>query len=258
MRLTRILMAALGACAIAGTLLVGCSNASNPSSSPSGAERSFSDEELANHEGSSYFPTEFTFDDLLEDERMAEGHAVEGGFSAGAYRVGAHEALAPGIYRAAGSQEDTGSLVVYEPAEEEGLYQLKYPLSYLGFALAELEEGDAIFFDPPNEADLLSPAPEGAEALEAPYASGLYRVGIDIPAGTYTITQEEASAAVLARTAYVSPEVLVYANLTFTDDYELAREALQPLEDGPQTVEVTVEDGQFLELYGCTATPKEA
>lgn len=219
-----------------------------------GAEQSFSTDELADHDGSSYFPDAFTFEELLGDHDCQPGQATEGGFSAGGYIVGAEGAPTPGLYHLAGTQTEDGDMSVYVPADE-GTFKVGYSLSYFGFALIQLEAGDAIFFMPPTEEGLMSAQSAEPLPVSEPLMSGLYRVGTDIPAGSYAITQEEQSAQAIAAKGFARPQALIYANLTFEDESTLREEDLPPYEEGPVQITITVEDGQYLELYGCTATP---
>lgn len=223
-----------------------------------GAERSFTDEELANHAGSGYFPTTFTFEELLEDHRCESGHAVDGGFTAGGYIVGAEGAPAAGTYWLAGQNDETGDLATYRPAEEKGRYQPSIGVGYLGFTLFQLHEGDAVFFSPASDQDLMRPLDPAPLDVSAPYESGLYRVGVDIPAGTYTITQSSLSEKAIADLGNAQPQAIVYSSLDFTIDNMVSEENLPRLEEGPANVTVTVEDGQFLELFGTVADPGEA
>lgn len=223
-----------------------------------GAERSYDDAELDAHDGSSYFPDEFTYDELMEDHSCQPGQAVGGAFTAGAYLVGAQGSPTPGTYHLDGTDDAAGDLIVYAPSGEEGLYRSKFAINYLGFTLVDLDEGDVVFFKPAQGSDLMGPEPSTPLDVSEPYESGLYRVGVDIPAGTYGVTQSQASADAIAAKAYARPQVIVYATLDFGTDNEVSEEELPRLEDGPASVEVTVEDGQFLELYGTTAIRREA
>lgn len=223
-----------------------------------GAERSYSDEELQTHDGSSIFPDTFTFEELMEDYRCQPGQTHDGAFGPGAYIVGAEGAPGPGTYYVSGSHEKTGDLHAYYPTGEENTYHVKFSLGYLGFMFLNLSEGDAIFFKPPSEENTLQAAPEGSLEVSWPLTSGLYRVGIDIPQGTYTVTQSAEEAPVIAAKAYQYPQVNIYSSLDFGTDNIALEQGLPPLEEEVTETDVTVEDGQFLELYGCIASQKEA
>ncbi len=262
--LTVPLASILIAAALVG--LFGCSSTEKENALPDaningGAERSFSEEELANHDGSSYFPDSFTFDELLEDYDLPVGHKTDAGYPAGAYIVQTEgeDALVPGSYYIPGSQEVMGKYPVFAPdPEEEGKYTLKYPLGYFGFSIAQFEEGDVVLFQPPSEGDVMTAFSGDLPPFATPYLSGIYRVGIDIPAGTYTITQEEQAAAGLIEAYDVKPAAIVWADLTYSDGSRINGVELARLAEGAETATLAVEDGQYLELFGCTATPMEA
>lgn len=255
----KLLNAAAAALLSLSLLLCACAGPTPGTGSLNGgAERSYTDEELAHHDGSGYFPTTFTFEELLEDHRCEAGSAVDGAFTAGGYIVGAEDAPAAGVYYLAGQDDETGDLATYAPAEEEGYYRPSIAVGYLGFTLIQLHEGDAVFFSPANDQDLMHPLGPEPFDVNAPYENGLYRVGVDIPAGTYAVTQSSLSETAIADLGNAKPQVIVYSSLDFTTDNTVSEEDLPRLEEGPVNVMVTVEDGQFLELFGTVAAPEEA
>lgn len=228
-----------------------------------GAERSFTDEELASHDGSSFFPTTFTFEELLEKYEISSGTPTEGGFSAGGYLVqdAPDGSLTPGLYYLNGSQEAMSTFLVYQPAaDDEGRYTLKYPIGYFGFSVARFETGDVVLFKPASEDLLMASLPDPSDLgpFAAPYLSGIYQAGIDIPAGTYIITQEPQSAEGLIEAHDSVPGAYIWTDLSYGPTSKLSATELPPLAEGGVTEEVTVEEGQYLELFGCTATPVEA
>ena len=95
----------------------------------------------------------------------------------------------------------------------------------------------------------LYPASDAAFEPAAPYRSGLYRVGEDIPAGTYTVTIEPEAAAEADNEcgAFVMRD-LAFGSGSITDEKYVVR-------GGSQTV--TVKDGDWLELYAATAVPAQ-
>ena len=93
------------------------------------------------------------------------------------------------------------------------------------------------------------PIADAEISLEAPYTSGCYRVGVDIPAGTYTITaQDDAS-------EFTDEECAAYImqDLEFDDDSITG--TYYVLAGSSQTI--TVEEGDYLELFAAVATPAE-
>ena len=120
-------------------------------------------------------------------------------------------------------------------------------MQYLGNYFVELDEGDLIAFEPGVEGAVMKPAPSTSVNPTAPYGNGCYRVGVDIPAGTYTIT------AAPVDDPEVTDECAAYVmdDLDFDDDSIVDTQYVIP--GGKQTV--TVVDGQYLELFAATATP---
>ena len=117
---------------------------------------------------------------------------------------------------------------------------------YFGNYFVDLDEGDLIVFDPGDEATMY-PAPSTSTDPTAPYTNGCYRVGIDIPAGSYTIT----AATVGEGETDEDSAAFVMKNLDFDDDSIVDTKYVIP--GGEQTV--TVSNGQYLELFAATATP---
>ena len=149
---------------------------------------------------------------------------------------------------------------MYSPIKadgEEQMYQLRYPFRYLGFSLIQLEEGQAVFFLPPEQADIMKAAPEIPLDVSSPYKSGTYRVGVDIPEGLYDVTQDEACAALLEDQKIAQPGAIVYQGFNYASGEELQDIELPFLKDGKEVAQIEVKDGQVLELYGCIATLAE-
>ena len=102
---------------------------------------------------------------------------------------------------------------------------------------------------PSAKSMLMIPADQADFQPQTPYASGLYRVGQDIPAGTYTITVSPDA----PHNASQDYAAYVMKDLDFDDDSIIDSKPL--LRGSTQTV--TVEDGEWLELFGTIATPTD-
>lgn len=231
---------------------------------PRATEQSFNEEQLQNYNGQSYFPSTFTYEELLQQHEVQPGaQSAEGIFSKGAYIVGTSTQggssekpkIEPGVYYLEGNQKQIGHIYVYTPAPDEpGKYQIQTPFSYLGFMLIQYNAGDAVFFIPPTDtATMYVASAKIQDSNKGQLKSGLYRVGVDIPAGTYTVTQEKESANAIAAEVEDYPTVNVYSSMVYTAATTLYTEQLPPLAKGARKIQVTVTDGQFLELYGCEA-----
>ena len=108
---------------------------------------------------------------------------------------------------------------------------------YFGNYLTELDRGDVIAFLPGDDSLHMYPVAKAAFSPEAPYRSGLYRVGTDIPAGTYTITVQEDAAAHTSNDS----GAFVMKDLDFDDDS--ITDTKYVIAGGSQTV--TVQDGRL-------------
>lgn len=165
---------------------------------------------------------------------------------AGIYVVDATGDLQPGLYYFGGSQTAESAFYLYEPTDD-GTYLIDTGITYFGNYYMELDQGDLIVFAPGVDDLAFSPADEAPVACTAPYPSGLYRVGTDIPAGSYTIrVQEEAAATTSNECA-----AYVMTDLQFDDDSIVDTKYVAV--GGSQ--KVTVTDGQWLELFAVTAEP---
>ena len=170
----------------------------------------------------------------------------EGKATPGVYVVGRD--IDEGLYFLQGNPSTESECYLFDP-EGSGTYSMSTAVTYTGNYFADLEKGQVVVFMPSAKSMLMIPAEQADFQPQAPYASGLYRVGQDIPAGTYTIT--------------VSPDAphnpsqdyaaYVMKDLDFDDDSITDSKPL--LRGSTQTV--TVEDGEWLELFGTIATPTE-
>ena len=186
----------------------------------------------------------FTLDDIRNAAGTLTNDVDEGKAASGAYVVG--KDIDAGYYFLQGMTSQEGNFYVFTP-EGSGTYSLKASIVYVGHYFYNLEEGQVIVFMPAGNDLRMIPSDQADFNPSAPYSSGLYRVGEDIPAGTYTITVSDDA----PRSTTQEYATYVMKDLEFSDDSILDTKYL--LKGSKQTV--TVEEGQLLELYGCTATP---
>ncbi len=242
---------------IAAVALCACSPSGPEQARPAdeSAQQSFENREAAAQAGETHFNGRFTFEELLEDNECDRGVGIDGAFGQGGYVVGEEGAPGPGTYVTEGGQEEASSYFVYRPSEkEEGAYELLCPFTYFGPAFVVLEEGQALIFKPASDAETLRLARDEPLGVSAPYLSGTYRVGTDIPAGTYVATAEEQSAKAIADLlGNMTPQVNVYGSLAFGDEDPLLKEGLPRFGEDEAAFTFTVEEGRILELFGCTA-----
>ena len=182
------------------------------------------------------------FPDGAPDAAPADGDVCKEGI----YTVGPKGQIPAGLYFLQGAEDAESRFFVFDGTDTPDYYKVDDSVVYFGNYFVELEEGDLIVFKP--GADLtMYPAPATSFEPKTPYNDGCYRVGIDIPAGSYTITSYEPSAAV----ATADSGAYVMKDLDFDDDS--IEESVYVIPGGKQVV--TVKDGQYLELFAATATP---
>ena len=170
----------------------------------------------------------------------------EGKAAPGVYVVGRD--IDEGLYFLQGNPSTESEYYLFDP-EGFGTYSMDAAVTYTGNYFADLEDGQVVVFMPSSASMLMIPADQADFQPQAPYASGLYRVGQDIPAGTYTITVSPDA----PHNASQDYAAYVMKDLDFDDDSITDSKPL--LRGSTQTV--TVEDGEWLELFGTIATPAE-
>ena len=170
----------------------------------------------------------------------------EGKATPGVYVVGRD--IDEGLYFLQGNPSTESECYLFTP-EGSGTYSMSTAVTYTGNYFADLEKGQVVVFMPSAKSMLMIPADQADFQPQAPYASGLYRVGQDIPAGTYTITVSTDA----PHNASQDYAAYVMKDLDFDDDSITDSKPL--LRGGTQTI--TVEDGEWLELFGTIATPTE-
>ena len=181
----------------------------------------------------------------FEADGISQGEPGEGDVcTKGFYTVGPAGQIPAGLYYLEGSNEKLSHYYVFDG--DDGRYSVDDSVQYFGNYFVDLDEGDLIVFDPGDEATMY-PAPSTSTDPTAPYTNGCYRVGIDIPAGSYTIT----AATVGEGETDEDSAAFVMKNLDFDDDSIVDTKYVIP--GGEQTV--TVSNGQYLELFAATATP---
>lgn len=197
------------------------------------------------YEGSLYLSRNDIEAFVEEEYGSLPSRLEDGAGTPGIFEVGVGKDLEPGLYYLEGSQTEESNFLVFEQ-EGADAYELDDSVVYFGNYFTQLEPGDLIVFAGPKGSHLYPAAKASVEAA-SPYQSGVYRVGIDVPAGTYAVTvQAEASAA----TEYESA-AYVMKDLEFEDDSIV--ETKYVIAGGSQTITVT--DGQYVELFAAVMEP---
>lgn len=187
----------------------------------------------------------FTMDDIQNAAGNVQSEVEDGdNASEGVYVVGRD--ISSGLYFMQGDVSVESGFYLFTP-EGSGTFSLKTAVNYTGNYFSNLEDGDIIVFLPKVKDARMMPAEDADFAPQAPYAGGLYRVGEDIPAGTYRVSVSDTA----PKNATQDYAAYVMSDVDFNDDSILESHYL--LRGISQ--EVTMEDGQWLELFGATATP---
>ena len=165
----------------------------------------------------------------------------DGSYEAGVYYVGTE--IPAGSYWFEGDDDDLSYFYILEPSTSNGTttYNVIHINNYYGHNLMDLQEGEVLILDN-NDEDMI-PLDSLDETFSAPYESGTYRVGVDVPAGTYQLSLDDAN-------DYSACYVM--QDLTFTEDSYLY-EAYYIQGDQPD--EITLEEGTYIELYNMTMNP---
>lgn len=164
---------------------------------------------------------------------------AQGRYAAGIYRVGTD--IPAGTYWFSGSSTDLSYFYVLVNTLDDNTYDTIYANSYYGHNLMELLDGDVLVLD---NNGTMEPIEAMTDAFTPPYHSGVYRVGTDIPAGTYYLGVGDGADDISA--------CFVMSDLYFDDSSYLYSSTFLPGDD-PGTV--TLEDGTYVELYNMTMRP---
>lgn len=187
----------------------------------------------------------FSLADIKEAANGLQGKVVDGKCTPGVYEVGTSKDIAPGLYFLEGSQTKENNYLVFS-SNDDGTYDLDDAVVYFGNYFTQLEKGDVIAFTGTDDLRFYE-ASKATFTPQAPYQSGVYRVGTDIAAGTYSI-QPQAEA---VKVAEQDSAAFVMKDLEF--DTDSITDTKYVIKGSVQTV--TVKDGDYLELYAATATP---
>lgn len=164
-----------------------------------------------------------------------------GHYGKGVYVVGTD--IEPGTYWFYGSESTLSYFYVLESASEEGTYNATVLNNYYGHNLIDLEEGEVLILD--NSEGMVN-IDQLNETFSSPYGSGVYRVGTDIPAGTYTLGYGEAD----DYSAYYIMSDLDYESSSYL--------ATNYFVSGDSLGTITLEEGTYVELYNLTLTSNTA
>ena len=194
-----------------------------------------------------YNSTTFTYDEILSLGEGLANNIEHGAASGGVYRIGSGLDLEPGEYFFEGDETEEGQYYHFESSGSGDSYVLAEPIVYFGNYYAYLEEGDVIVFIPSDDDHYMMLSESASFNPTAPYRSGLYLVGTDIPAGTYIATCDTEA----ADNASNEAAVYIMQDLAWNDDSITNTYYVRP--GGSHTI--TLEEGMWVEAYAAILTP---
>lgn len=167
----------------------------------------------------------------------------QGQYAENVYTVGTD--IDAGTYWLTGSDTNLSYFYILQPTENKSTsYNVVHSNNYFGHNLMNFEDGDVVVFV--NQGTMF-PIEKLTEKFTTPYKSGVYRVGTDIPAGNYRVNIGEAD----SYSAYYIMSDLNYNSDSYEDsDYFTMQNP------GTKAAEITLEDGQYIELYNMTMSPE--
>lgn len=160
---------------------------------------------------------------------------------AGVYKIG--EDLDAGTYWFQnGSAHSLCYFYVLDPSSEG--YNVSLANNYYGHNLIDVKDGQVLIVD--NSGTITS-IDKMTQTFKSPYTSGVYRVGVDVPAGTYQLSVGDGIDSNYS--AYYVMSDLKYENSSYIENnYFISN-------DDPGTI--TLKEGTYIELLNMTMTPAE-
>ena len=190
----------------------------------------------------------YTYSDIMSDKSNYDNVIENGRISNGVYEVGVD--IEPGRYFMEGDPTKENHYVLYDPDDDKtDSYEMDEAVVYFGNYYVDLDKSDIIVFYPDADQSMMAVA-DSSFAPTAPYTGGLYLVGTDIPAGTYTVKLDDEAAA----NASAEPAAFIMKDLEWDDDS--ITDQYYTVKGGSHTI--TVRDGQWVEAYAVTLTPADA
>lgn len=216
-----------------------------------GGERSYNGSEW---NGTPYFSNTYSLEQLESyfGMQLTDEHSGNG-FEEGMYIVGETRGFGSGLYYFEGKQDRLCEFSIFEQtsyATDYPAYQIRASIEYIGNYYADLKDGDLVIFLPGDDSLEMHKASSRSDNLKSNIDSGCYRVGIDIPAGTYKLDLEIESIGAVEM-ASGDPAAYVMEDVDFVTN-SIVEEV--DVKDRMSSKTVTVEEGQYLELFGVRAS----
>lgn len=195
-----VLLASIGGCAALWGLVNNASTTlplSNIEQHPSYSNSPHTDDETMNSglryryllEDNNY--DALTTDELSKINTLLKGddlYSTDEEHQPGVYYVG--KDIPAGLYWVDGDETEVTYYFKLKPTQDgsaQTTYTVSHGNSYYGHNIVDVAEGDVLIIE--EEA---LPLDQMNEKFTSPYKSGVYRVGADIPAGTYTLSAGKA------------------------------------------------------------------
>jgi hypothetical protein len=166
---------------------------------------------------------------------------VDGVCSPGLFEVGQGKDIEAGLYYFEGSPSVEGQFLRFKRIGTTENYTLESYILYFGHYFCPLNEGETVVFLTPTDAHM-RPAPMDPLTVGDTITSGCYRVGIDIPAGTYKASIQP------DLPLYATQNCGVYVMEDLLFDYGSIVDACYFYDVG-EYYTVNLEEGQYVELY---------
>ena len=158
----------------------------------------------------------------------------EGIYPQGVFHVGTD--LPAGTYWFSGSNSALSYFFILQPTSDgASTYNTVHVNSYYGHNLMELKDGEVLIL---VNNGTMTPIAKMTQQFTSPYGSGVYRVGTDIPAGSYRV--------IVGDGADDYSAYYVMSDLNYSDDSYLESDYFV---SGDTGTEITLEEGTYVELY---------
>lgn len=246
-----VLLASIGGCAALWGLVNNASTTlplSNIEQHPSYSNSPHTDDETMNSglryryllEDNNY--DALTTDELSKIDTLLKGddlYSTDEEHQPGVYYVG--KDIPAGLYWVDGDETELTYYFKLKPTQDgsaQTTYTVSHGNSYYGHNIVDVAEGDVLIIE--EEA---LPLDQMNEKFTSPYKSGVYRVGADIPAGTYTLSAGKAD-------DYYGYYVM--KDLSYNKDSYLDQGYFMNVNEHPT---VTLEEDTYIELYNLTMKP---
>lgn len=195
-------------------------------------------------EGTSTDPFSKSELEELQSDLFSKAQAKGSSLPQGIYFVGDEGTVKAGQYWIGGS--DTGEsyyFVLEKSSIIKNNYTCKLVNTYYGHNIAEVSDGQVLVVI--NGEEGFCALSKMNKKFSDPYTNGVFRVGTDIPEGTYFLQPGKDSD---NKFAYY-----VMDNLSYEGDYIVDQKEETKI-SAFTGLQVTVKNGQYLELYNATAT----